>query len=524
MKKIIVKKLPFLLLFCLTHQFVFSQPTQANCDPYHPSELIIEIDQTPPGPNEVTGKAAFEALGGDAIDSIIDGTYYKTYLVDFQLPNAYFNTLEEVHDFYECGEGILPTTTGLVKYKARGSDYNYFISVNNSSTGGVNYDLDNYMPYSNCQEPYPGITPISNPCNTLKVAILDTGSQPTTPFHNRVLMNEGYDFIDNDPIAYGLHQHGTNIESIIAAETQNNAAEIKFIPVRVLDDLAEGELWETFKGLNYAIDHAEIIVMCLESLVCTDDLCTTVYESILAKADHENKLIVAAAGNSSRSIDGPAYYSIPGSGTSQNLLVVGGSSCFEETAQFSNYGAMNVDLFAPSEDILVYPSSLVSGTSFAAPQIASVVAMKALTSSNFEAEVLKAFVMGNIIDRGWFEECVSGGTFDYSKDFGSCPPSGGGKRNQANEREEHSIKRNISMNSRFSNNDLTVSINSQEYQEVQLQIIHLSGTIVTSQVLYLNEGNNEYQINGDKLPEGIYMVALKTNNGEITYSKAMKYL
>jgi Subtilisin-like serine proteases len=525
MRNIILRNVLCILLCYFSLGTGFSQlstpPISGICNDYHPNQLIIEIDKSPPSGNIVTGTAAFTDFGGIPVDFLSEGNTFDLYLVefDFNLPKSFFKSIEDAQAFYECGEGIIESVSGIKRVRIRGSDFNYTLSIDdpNLSNLGTEYDLQNYIPYDNCLESYLGLPSIPT-CNNITVAAVDSGCEVGTPFDGQVLFGEGYDFVDNDPFAYDENGHGTRVLSVVAGETNNNASAINYIPVRVLDDEGEGDLWTFFKGLNFAIDQAEIIVVSLEATICEEDLCIRVYDLFLDKAASENRLIVGAAGNSQLSIDPGGNYFIPGSGQGENLIVVGGSSCFQNPADFSNYGSINVDLFAPSEQISVYPPALATGTSFAAPQIASVAAIAGLTSPAFNPTNIKSFIMDNVIDRDWNQYCVTGGTFNYDTDFdSSCSAD---LRNK--ESKEKILLPDVSMNTYFSENNLAVSIKSSIEQNANLQIIHLSGAVLAEEDILLTSGNNENHIDIPPLPTGIYLVSLKAENGIHLLKKALK--
>ena len=525
MKKLILKKTLCILFCCFILGTGFGQidssPASDLCNDYHPNQLIIEIDNSPSTTDIIKGTDAFTDLGGVSIDFFGEANVFELYLVefDFDSSESYFSSLEDAQAFYECGEGIIESVSGILRYKVVKSDLNYYLATDDPDLSNLSteYDLQDYIPYDNCLEPYIGLPTIPS-CNSIKVAAVDSGCEGGTPFDSQVLFDEGYDFVDNDPFAYDENGHGTRVLSVVAGETNNNASDINYIPVRVLDDVGEGDLWTFFKGLNYALDHAELIVISLEAIICEEDICTRVYDLFLDKAENKDRLIVGAAGNSQLSIDPGDHYCIPGSGQGDNLIVVGGSSCFQDIADFSNYGSINVDLFAPSEQILVYPPTLATGTSFAAPQIASVAAIAGLTSLEFNPTNVKATIMNNIIDRDWTPYCVTGGTFDYNADFGTCPAS-----NRAEEvDEEETILSDFSINTYFAENSLAVTIKSPTEQNANLQIMHLSGFVLAEEDILLSRGNNENQIDIPPLPTGVYLVSFKASNGIHLLKKVLK--
>ena len=90
------------------------------------------------------------------------------------------------------------------------------------------------------------------------VAVLDTGIDLTHPaFAGRLV--PGYDFVDddNDPSEEGvLHQnpafgHGTHVAGIIHL----TAPDAKIMPLRILDENGEGQLWRVKDAIVWAAHH-----------------------------------------------------------------------------------------------------------------------------------------------------------------------------------------------------------------------------------------------------------------------------
>lgn len=505
---------------------------------YSSSNLIIEIDNSAVDDGKISGTNAFTMFGGVSIDQIIDPSF-SVHLVKFDLPNDHFNTIEEVNAFYACGEGVL--ASGLI-IKTKTTNFDYKFNTPSGQSGNSQYDLLNYEPYTNCNATYPGLPKNLNATNQVKLAIIDSGHKLGSPFDDRVLIHEGRNFVDLFDLPVTGNNHGTMVTSIIAGETHEYGQQIKFIPVQVMDDMGEGTLWQFFKGLNYGLDHAEISVVCLEATMDPDDVCTNFYETLLEKAHNKNKLVVAAAGNSGRNVNpNPDSYSIPASSQAASLLVVGGSSCFSGPAYFSNYGNINVDIFAPSEQIHVYPDNLATGTSFAAPQIASVVATKAIVSPYFNANHCKEFVLSNFIPHNWTDYSVTGGTFNYSANFSN---SGGGNNGGGNSggnngtgpsisnlaaptgtTNKTQVENGVELKAYFSNNTLSIRVNAEQDSKGTLFIQHMSGRSIIQKNVRLMSGENNldlYQTEIGSLTAGLYIVRIKTERGEQMLQKCMK--
>lgn len=133
-----------------------------------------------------------------------------------------------------------------------------------------------------------------------------------------------------------------------------------------------------------------------------------------------NGLIVVAAGNENYNIDNVALY--PQVFNLDNIIVVGATDRYDNKASFSNYGAVNVDLFAPGESI--YSTSAggdkaygtESGTSLSAPFVTGVAALILAREPNLATAQLKYRIMQNVDSVPSLQgKCVTGGRLNAKK-------------------------------------------------------------------------------------------------------------
>jgi hypothetical protein len=137
----------------------------------------------------------------------------------------------------------------------------------------------------------------------------------------------------------------------------------------------------------------------------------TLYNTI-ETAGAAGRLFIAAAGNDARDTDlapdFPASYNLP------NIISVAATDYTDELAGFSNYGAVNVDLGAPGDDILsTSPGGgyrYSSGTSMAGPQVAGACALTFGAAPNLTALEIKNRVLDTADPvPALTGKCVSGG-------------------------------------------------------------------------------------------------------------------
>ena len=92
--------------------------------------------------------------------------------------------------------------------------------------------------------------------------IIDTGILPThTDFGGRVNTALGYDALGGNKI--DCAGHGTHVAGLVAAQANNgqgvvgvaSCANVKIMPVRVLNDEGSGSSLEIERGVKWAVDH-----------------------------------------------------------------------------------------------------------------------------------------------------------------------------------------------------------------------------------------------------------------------------
>lgn len=185
--------------------------------------------------------------------------------------------------------------------------------------------------------------------------------------------------------------HGTHVAGIIAAERNNGkgangvANNVAIMSIRAVPNGDEYDK-DIALGIRYAADNGAKIINCSFGKSFSPNA-KWVYEAIKYAAS-KDVLIVHAAGNDGADLDDPANPNFPndqinnGAELADNVITVGaldpkyGS---EMVAAYSNYGASNVDIFAPGTDIYsTVPNNkyeFMPGTSMAAPAVAGVAAL-----------------------------------------------------------------------------------------------------------------------------------------------------
>lgn len=175
--------------------------------------------------------------------------------------------------------------------------------------------------------------------------------------------------------------HGTAVAGVIGAVGNNGvgvsgvAWQVRIMACKFLDSLGDGSYSDAVECLNYAKDNGARII----NASFIDTASNAVLYAAMQACRNAGIIIVAAAGNDTINNDVTPYY--PASFNLDNIVAVAASTRSDTLAWFSNYGATNVDLAAPGQDIYLLSngsdSSYLwnSGTSFAAPYVVGALAL-----------------------------------------------------------------------------------------------------------------------------------------------------
>lgn len=199
--------------------------------------------------------------------------------------------------------------------------------------------------------------------------------------------------------------HGTHVAGIIGAENDNGIGldgmcpSARIMAVRIVPDGDEHDK-DVANGIYYAVDNgAQVINMSFGKSYSPGE---TEVDKAMAYAASKGVVLVHAAGNSNRSNDRSANF--PNDDIDGNpcptWIEVGASGPVKGkglVASFSNYGAINVDIFAPGEEIyssvVDYAYERNQGTSMAAPMVAGAAALLMAYFPQLSAQDVKAILM-----------------------------------------------------------------------------------------------------------------------------------
>ena len=239
-------------------------------------------------------------------------------------------------------------------------------------------------------------------------------------FNGRTTNDDIYDLNDTnygDPNINNIkdsESHSTHVSGIIAGDRLNksgNKGINNLVEIMALRAIPNGDEYDkdVARAIRYAVDNgAKIINGSFGKYFSSNP--EWVIDAI-RYASENNVLVIAAAGNESKDLDSLSNDNYPNDQFfnkdefSDTFIKVGASSInLNEnfTAYFSNYGKINVDIFAPGVDIYSsMPSNKYksqSGTSMASPVVAGIASLIFSYFPKLSAKKVKEIILESGID------------------------------------------------------------------------------------------------------------------------------
>jgi serine protease len=221
---------------------------------------------------------------------------------------------------------------------------------------------------------------------SVTVAVIDTGIAcfDKGPFSRGTDLTGtrcggGWNFVDDSREASDDHGHGTHVAGTIAQTTNNGmgTAGLAFcaslMPVKVLTKQGFGTVANVAEGIRFAADEGAQVI----NLSLGGPIKSKILEDAVRHALSRGVVVVAAAGNSGRSVGWPAAY--PG------VVAVSATDATDRIAWFSSRGP-EVSIAAPGVAVTQQTVcnggrdkceifGTFNGTSMASPHVAGAVAM-----------------------------------------------------------------------------------------------------------------------------------------------------
>src|SRR5690625_4460276 len=212
----------------------------------------------------------------------------------------------------------------------------------------------------------------------ITIADVDTGVDLTHPDLQKNIV-AGINVLDFTQPPLDENGHGTKVIGVLAAEGNNNRGiagilwSANVMPVKVMDNDRGGRVSDLVIGINESVEQgASVILVSLGDYVYRQLL-----EDAVLHAEKQGVVVVAAGGNDRGSMYGdrarvhyPAAF--------PTVIGVGAVDEHDQPQAYSNHGP-EVDVVAPGVVMTTRMggeyAQLVSGTSFAAPQVAGLAAL-----------------------------------------------------------------------------------------------------------------------------------------------------
>ena len=230
----------------------------------------------------------------------------------------------------------------------------------------------------------------------ITVAILDTGVEASHPDLVSNLV-PGWNVVSNNSDTSPVMWHGTGVAGTVAA-TGNNATGVasvawnaRIMPIRITDRTDGVASWSAMaNGFLWAADHGADVAN-LSYGLSTD---SSTINNAAQYLRNKGGLAVAAAGNNNTD---------RGFADNPYLITVSATTSGDGRASYSNYGD-NIDVAAPGSSIYTtytnggYKSA--SGTSFASPATAGVVALIMAANPGLSPDEVEGILESSAMDLG----------------------------------------------------------------------------------------------------------------------------
>ena len=271
--------------------------------------------------------------------------------------------------------------------------------------------------------------------SNIVVAILDTGIRYT---HEDLAANiwtnpsdgsHGTNTIAGTALTLDDNGHGTRMAGVIGAVGNNGtgvvgvAWSLQMMACKAFDASGSSSDSAIIAGMEYArVNGARIISASFDSTAFSESLSNAIYTARTAGI-----IFVASAGNNSTNIDPTPHY--PACYGIDNVVSVAYTTRNDGLGFFSNYGATNVDLAAPGDQIYTtsygsdssyYPPAglgiNLAGTSFAAAYVSGALALM-LTKypSETHQQIISRLLNATDPVPALAGKCVTGGRLNLRK-------------------------------------------------------------------------------------------------------------
>lgn len=204
----------------------------------------------------------------------------------------------------------------------------------------------------------------------VRAYVIDTGTRRDHPeFLSRVA--PGYNVFDASSNAFDCNGHGTHVSGIVGSSTYGVAKGVTIVPVKIFGCADTTSLSAILAGVDWATADHRPGQLAVANLSVTGVTSSALDRAVTALSN-DGVAVAVAAGNEATDACAGSPGRVP------QVLTVAASDVSDAMARFSNGGSC-VDLFAPgvrivSTDVRTSGSTVISGTSMAAPFVAGALA------------------------------------------------------------------------------------------------------------------------------------------------------
>lgn len=288
------------------------------------------------------------------VSKVTSDTYSTEELVQKLEKNAYVVTVEP--DYYQEKMSISHDTF---------SDYQWYLDA-----GGAFSDSGTGIGYTASRTLTPSAESV--------VAIVDTGIDYThedlaahmwVNTYSGLSGTYGYDFGDHDtdPMDTDEDGHGTHCAGVIGAVSDNDlgtagiSQNVKLMALKIFDSQGSASNSAIIEAFNY-IYKAQKLGVNISAVNCSwgGGSSSSTMQSLVEKIGKKGALFLFASGNDGTNQDAVSEKKCPYDLPKDYTMIVGACDKDDTAAGFSDYGASQVDLFAPGCQIL----STINQTSF----------------------------------------------------------------------------------------------------------------------------------------------------------------
>jgi len=266
--------------------------------------------------------------------------------------------------------------------------------------------------------------------SSVRVAIIDTGVDPTHPYlanamwHNQqagaqciFVDSLGYDFVNDNAFPIDVDGHGTKVNGIIArdfpSDIQLELMNLKFHQNK------KGKVFDAISAIYYAVENGADIINMSWGFEASEY--PAVLRNAVQYASENDVLLITTAGNTSKNNDIINKYPCNFEDTLNIIKVTSyeynSTTNTRKLANYASYGKNNVDIAAygfVESPTLGDTLSLSSGTSLAAPQVTRTAAIIKGLFPNLTAEQIKDCILNTSLSDTEFADIVStGGVLDH---------------------------------------------------------------------------------------------------------------